>query len=212
MPKDSLGIITLGSSDIKKIPRIRSYKIPEENTSVLAYLVDRPMTDSARRRAAITSPRLDSALHVIDSLKQVIGDLKSKPNGKNVDNELDALNNLVADADDDAAGGAGENEGGILYIKNFTGKDKMFSSVTDYGFSKKGNTLWYKALKNPRDSTSKPSIMLHSLPNDKTVTVMKGFNDAKNFAMDESGNQMAFVAERDSSRKSVQQFFLTSFI
>ncbi len=206
MPKDSLGFMTLGSSDIKKIPRVRSYKIPEENSNVVAYLVDKPISDSAKKRSAVTSPKLDSALHVIDSLQLIINDLKSKPNGKNVDADVDALNALI-DADDDAAGSAGENEGGVLFIKNFSGKDKMFNSVSDYGFNKNGNALWFKSTKNPKDSTSQPSIMVYSIPTEKTVTVMSGFNDAKNFSMDESGNQLAFVAERDSSKKSIQQFY-----
>ena len=36
---------------------------------------------------------------------------------------------------------------------------------------------------------------------------MKGFNDAKNFVFDEDGQQLAFVAERDSTVKSLQKFY-----
>jgi dienelactone hydrolase len=36
---------------------------------------------------------------------------------------------------------------------------------------------------------------------------MRGFNDAKNYAFDETGSQLAFVAERDSAAKAQQKFY-----
>jgi hypothetical protein len=41
----------------------------------------------------------------------------------------------------------------------------------------------------------------------KVDTVLKAFNDAKGFAFDETGSQLAFVAERDSSLKSLRKYY-----
>ena len=41
----------------------------------------------------------------------------------------------------------------------------------------------------------------------KIDTVLKGFNDAKNYALDEEGTQLAFVAERDSVTKALKKFY-----
>jgi len=38
-------------------------------------------------------------------------------------------------------------------------------------------------------------------------TVMKGFNDARSYALDEQGGQLAFVAERDSVTKALVKFY-----
>jgi dipeptidyl aminopeptidase/acylaminoacyl peptidase len=61
--------------------------------------------------------------------------------------------------------------------------------------------------KKNSDSLSKDFVLLLSLPEIKIDTVMKIFNDAKNYAFDEDGSQLAFVAERDSVQKSLHKFY-----
>jgi len=39
-PKDSLGILELGKDNIVKVPRIKSFKVPDESGTWLAYLLD----------------------------------------------------------------------------------------------------------------------------------------------------------------------------
>jgi dipeptidyl aminopeptidase/acylaminoacyl peptidase len=41
----------------------------------------------------------------------------------------------------------------------------------------------------------------------KTDTIFKKFNDAKNYALNEEGNQLAFVAEKDSAVKALTKFY-----
>lgn len=230
MLKDSLGILELSTQLLKKIPRVKSYKQPIEKTSAVAYLMDKPLPDSAKRKPTTKSDlSLDSALRVIDSLRQVIGNLPEKGNRKNVDDanllnpegdkittaqfhnsRFTAHDNTTHEEDADADGAAVTNteEGTTLIIQNFTtGKDKKFERVTEYGFSKKGDAVWVKATKNGKDSLSKASVIVYNTSNGKIDTAMNGFNEAKNFSMDENGHQLAFVAERDSSAKSVQQFY-----
>lgn len=48
MPKDSLGIIALGNSQLWKIPRVKSYKFPKKAGHVIAYLLEKEKTDSTK--------------------------------------------------------------------------------------------------------------------------------------------------------------------
>ena len=41
----------------------------------------------------------------------------------------------------------------------------------------------------------------------KKDTILYQYNDAKAYAWDSSGNQLAFIAERDSSTKALQKFY-----
>lgn len=47
MPKDSLGIVTLGSTDVYKVPAVRSFKTPEKGSGVIGYLKEKTQTDTA---------------------------------------------------------------------------------------------------------------------------------------------------------------------
>jgi hypothetical protein len=49
MPKDSLGILTLGGGSPVKIPRVKSFRLPEKGAGWVAYQLEKDSTDSAKK-------------------------------------------------------------------------------------------------------------------------------------------------------------------
>src|SRR4029079_9140728 len=99
-------------------------------------------------------------------------------------------------------------EGTELVLRNMnTGEEKRFKLVTDYLFSENGNVLVIETSKKNGDAASKAAVSWINLGNGKMETVLKGFNDAKSFAFDETGSQLAFVAERDSALKALRKYY-----
>ncbi|HUH33748.1 MAG TPA: hypothetical protein VLZ28_07320, partial [Daejeonella sp.] len=52
MPKDTLGIMALGQSPVTKVARVKSYKLPEKASNVVAYLMDKAPADTAKKKKA----------------------------------------------------------------------------------------------------------------------------------------------------------------
>src|SRR6476659_3388228 len=50
MPKDSLGILKLGSNDLIKIARIKSFAFPKKASNVLVYLSDKEAADTTKKK------------------------------------------------------------------------------------------------------------------------------------------------------------------
>jgi len=50
MPKDSLGIVTLGGTSVWKIPDVKSFKTPAKGSGTIAYLLNKPKTDTAANK------------------------------------------------------------------------------------------------------------------------------------------------------------------
>ncbi|WP_051417050.1 hypothetical protein [Sediminibacterium salmoneum] len=99
-------------------------------------------------------------------------------------------------------------EGTDLLVMNLTSGDTMvFPLVSEYFFSKKGNVLLMETTKKANDNKVKSSVVKLDLSNRTTRIILAGFNDAKAYRMDEAGEQLAFIAERDSSSKSLQKFY-----
>lgn len=116
------------------------------------------------------------------------------------------------------AGGAGSagfsaaadpvEEGTELVLYNlYTGETKHYKLVSDYAFSKQGNVLLVKTTRKTGDSTSYAALTWVSLPDGKTDTVIRRFNDLKSIAFNDDATQVAFVAERDSVSKALQKFY-----
>ncbi|MVT11691.1 prolyl oligopeptidase family serine peptidase [Chitinophaga sp. ysch24] len=95
MPKDSLGIITLGNNKIEKIPSVRSFSTPEKAGGLVAYLAEKPKADTASGHLIIR--QLDKKLQ--DTIRNVQNYLFSKPGNR-------LLAEVIADKKDSLSTGA----------------------------------------------------------------------------------------------------------
>lgn len=99
-------------------------------------------------------------------------------------------------------------EGTDLVLVNLaTGQTSRFPRTTEYLFSPRGNTLVVEESRKSGDSLSRALVLWIHTANGTTDTVMRGFHDARNYAIDEQGEQLAFVAERDSMQKALTKFY-----
>lgn len=183
MPKDSLAIVDIAAVTIEKIPAVKSYKLPEKASNVLLYLLEKPAADSTKPKAT-------------DSVKTEVAAAVPTP----------------ARRGGGARGGAGASndgeEGTELVVKYLAeGQKKSFMLVNDYVVSKAGNVAVIKTTKKNGDANSKALVLQLSTSTKQVDTVLKAFNDAKSFAFDDAGKQLAFVAERDSAKKESQKFY-----
>lgn len=217
MPKDTLAWLELGKDSLVKIPRVQSYKIPEKEGSWLAYLQEKALpggksdsahgrSDSARVPDSLTrirqlTARADSLARIADSLRGKIHEIEVKG--------FSALGpGSMTGGSNKGKSGETIEEGAVLVLRDLnTGKEKKFSLVSEYFFSKNGRTLVVETTRKNSDSLVKALVLWVRTGEDKVDTVMKGFNDAKNYALDEQGSQLAFVAERDSVAKALVKYY-----
>ena len=187
LPKDSLGIFSFKTGELQKYARVRSYEIPEKGTNLVTIRFETPV---ARRRG-----NNDSAIAKnISPVPKVPAPTSAIPTATPTDD--------IKKTDDS------KDEGGDLILKNLvTGEEKTFKNVLEYSLSKTGKKLLFETKGPKKDSLNKATVQLYDLETDKTKMLMQGVNDAKNFTLDEEGKQLAFVAERDSSVKSLQKFY-----
>ena len=78
MPKDSLGIVTLGNNNVYKVPAVRSFKTPEKGTGVLAYLKEKPQADTSSGHLVIYYLDKQTA----DTIRNVQDYIFSKPGNR----------------------------------------------------------------------------------------------------------------------------------
>jgi len=208
MPKDTLAWIELGKDSLTKIPRVKSYKVPEKQGTWLAYLLEKTPAGVGKADSTRGAPdsltRIHQLLSRADSLSRVADSLRAKVS------EIAARGFSVFPSPSAIKGQGGETieEGTTLVLRDLaTGKEKKFPLVSEYYFSRNGNTFIVETTRKNSDSLAKATILWVNMKDDRTDTVMKGFNDAKNYALDEQGGQLAFVAERDSVSKALVKFY-----
>ena len=210
MPKDSLAIMELGKDSILKIPGIKSFKTPERSGAWLAFLSEKGFPEGSKLKAASDSltqlnslsKMADSLFHIADSLRNKAAEAKIKGLQILQSQKKESKKPDVKPSDEQ------KEEGTELVLRNLeNGQEKKYKLVKDYLFSKKGNRLIIETTKKNTDSLSKSLILWINLSANITDTVMKNFNEARNYALDEEAGQLAFVAERDSAIKSPKKFY-----
>lgn len=206
MPKDSLAIVELGKDSVLRIPRVKSFKTPDEGAGQwVAYLREKALPVPP----VVTSPdslsQLNGLLRMADSLNRLADSLRNKANEAKTKG-LTALKGAKKESKPKA--GDPVEEGAELVLRNlYTGEEKKFLLVSDYYFSKTGNTFVIETTRNNADTLKKAAVLWYNVNSGKTDTVFRGFNEAKNFVLDDAGTQLAFIAERDSSTKALQKFY-----
>ncbi|MFL9483552.1 alpha/beta hydrolase family protein [Chitinophagaceae bacterium LWZ2-11] len=206
--KDSLGIVDLSTLKLEKTARVKSFKIPEKASGWVVYLLEKPADDSRGPRPDRDSTaRLKAMTAMADSLSKVVDSLRNKV----TEAETKGMAVLQSKREPHATAKPDEapfEEGTDLVILNLnTGKKETIKLVSEYVLSKKGNSLVIETTKKTGDAHVVPVVVKLDLATNKADTVLRVFNDAKSYAFDEEGNQLAFVAERDSAKKESQKFF-----
>jgi len=206
MPKDSLAIVLLGQDSVIKKAGVKSYKTPERAACWLAYqyekgfgdVMDAPKPPDSLSRLNDIAKMADSLVHMADSLRNRVAEAKTK-----------GLQILLAPKKEAKKPSPETVEEGTWFVLRnlITGEELRYALVSEYLFSKNGNRLVVETTKKNSDTLSKAAVLLVELPAKTVDTVMRGFNDAKNYAFDETASQLAFVAERDSATKALQKFY-----
>lgn len=196
LPKDSLGILELGKTDIWKTARVKNFKTPEEGNTWLAYHLERRM-DRARTQSN-ADRKTDSLIRVIDSLKNAVRDLTNRP----------VTGKVGLDADETEPAQQPADSSSDLTIRNlYTGEERIIRNVYEYTFSKDGKHLLVETSRDLKDSLSKASVTYFDLETKSSKLLSKGGNEFKYLTISDDGKQVAYLAERDAAPKALQKFF-----
>ena len=209
MPKDSLAIVELGKDSVWKVARVKTFKTPEKGNGWVAYHMDKVLPEPPKPAAKPDSiTQINKMVSMADSLMRVADSLKNKANEAKTKG-LTVLQPAKGGQRPAARPAADPvEEGTELIVRNTqTGEEKKFKLVNEYYFSENGNTLIIETSKKNGDTLSKAAVLWMNTATGKVDTVFQGFNDAKNYALDVAGSQLAFVAERDSVSKALRKFY-----
>lgn len=203
MPKDSMGIYEITSNKMEKISRVKSYKMPEKNAGWLAYIMEKPLAEIKQQRKEMDSlTRIKNISNIIDSLTRIADSLRNKlvmvqSAGLSVLQSSSSIIPLKPEENTE--------EGTELFVRDLNSNSiHSFKFVNDYLFSKNGHTL---VLKTSKKGDLPSNILNEDLAARKVDTVLIRFNEARSLTLDDDGKQLAFIAERDSSKKESPKYF-----
>ena len=189
-PKNGLGIMNLASGEVTTIDRVKSFKVPEESGTFVAYLMEPPLKkpDEKKDEARKEEPTKEPAVKKEPEVKPVAKtEEPKKEEPKKEEKKKEPGNDFI--------------------IRELaSGKETKVTEVVDYVWNKPGTWLAYGvSSKTPEND----GAFVWEAASGKTVALLKGLGNYKNLTFDEKGAQFAFTSDRDDykSEKSFSKLY-----
>ncbi len=212
-PKDSLAMLLLGTDSLRRIPQVKSYRMPEEgNGRWLVWLQEKmpPAAPDSLTRLQNLLKEADSLEKRADTLRAKVARVKNeglsalKPAAAKGLKETTPKGGTAGASKETTAEADKKDDGTDAWLEDlFTGKRTRFTQVNQYYFGKEGRLLvWVtrdQVLKTELPSTSADIAL-------QTDTLMKGFHEIRALSVSRSEDQVAFLAERDSASKALRKY------
>ncbi len=182
MPKPSLGIMSLPDGRVATVPRVKSFRMPEENGRWLAYLLESDSTSTPRDSSAAPRPAAAAAT----------------PGGTP----------RPVSADSTPRGAAKKELGSTLVLRDLqTGQETRIEEVSAFTFDKGGRWLGYtvSARRAERDGA-----YVRELAGGRDHTLRAGAGSYRGLTFSDDGRQAAFTADpAGGSRADASLFHAT---
>jgi len=180
-PKDSLGILDLSSGAIVRMERVKSFAVPEDSGSWVAYLLEKAKASRDTTDSAEAKPEAGAA-----APERPQEESKESPDAKKKKKD--------------------RTDGTTLVLRNLeTGAEHRYDYVTEYAFAKDGSRLVYAT--STKD-TSGDGVFIVTTGEGVATPLAAGPGHYKSVVFDERGTQLAFLADRDDYEADQPSFSL----
>nr|MBP6827677.1 prolyl oligopeptidase family serine peptidase [Saprospiraceae bacterium] len=188
LPKDTLCIVNLATGQSEKIPRLKNFTVPEKWSGWLLFQIESEKPAPVKKDTAATSSR--------DSSK-VAQPAPPKKNGKKPKKE-------------------DKDNGYRLIVRNMeTTRQDTFAYVTRFAIAEKGKRILFHTtgkgdtLVFPTHAkATQAGVYFVDLEQDKLQALLRSKGKFPQLALDQSGNQAAFIADTDTSKARIRPFQL----
>ncbi|GAB4496042.1 MAG: prolyl oligopeptidase family serine peptidase [Saprospiraceae bacterium] len=187
LPKDTLGIFTLATGQLEKIPRLKNVSVPEKWSGWLFFQIEGEKPAPAKK---------DTAAAKTDSVKVAAKPAAKKTNKKPKKEDKENGYRLIVR---NTATGWQDT---FAYVLTFTLAEKNKRALLHT--TGKGDTMTFGA--NP--NASSPGIYFIDLERWNIKPLFRSKGKYPQIALDKFGNQAAFVADTDTTKARIRPFQL----
>lgn len=203
---DACYVVALDGSRKYQVPR--GYSVRFNKNASHAVMLVKPAYSATREARIRKKKPEDMPKDSLAIIELATGQIRKVPNVRSYGFPADApapLAYLLHKAvDTSRKTPADADEGADLVIEHLSDTlVRKAGNVSEYKWNPRGRLLVMESRANAGNKGSVNAVVIYRTVENRFDTILKGGNDFANFATDSIGYQVAFTAERDSSKKSL---------
>ncbi|NTV82234.1 MAG: hypothetical protein HGA24_12550, partial [Candidatus Aminicenantes bacterium] len=191
-PKSALGIMSLATGEVPTVERVKSFKLPEESSAFVAYLLEPPLKKPDEKKDEAPKGEAQKEPEAKPEVKPAV---KPEP-GKEAPKPEEPMKEEKK-----------KEPGTDLVVRELaSAKETKIAEVVDFVWNKPGTWLAYSvSSKTPEND----GALAFEAASGKTAALLKGLGNYKNLTFDEKGGQLAFTSDRDDykAEKSASKLY-----
>ncbi len=195
-PKPGLGVMDLATGTVTTVERVKSFKLPEESSARVAYLLEPPVKKPDEKKAE--EKKAEEEKKKEEAAKP---EIKPAPEGKKEE----------AGQEPEKKKEEKKKEPGTdLVIRELaSGVETKIPEVVEYAWNEPGTWLAYAvSSKTPEND----GAFAWEAASAKTSPLLKGLGHYKTLVFDEAGGQLAFLSDRDAYAADAPAFKLYRWV
>ena len=208
MPKSQLRMLNLQSGRVITIDNVTSFKLPRDHSGWVAFLLGKENTETTIKGSQskinqtfeVTPEGLERPKRPASSKggksKQAKVSAKGKTSNESAQKKSNNPKTSAASKPDSKEKKKEKKSGSVLVLYNLeTGVQQRFPNVVNFEFSKSGNRLIYST--SAKDQPSADGVWAMDLKRGVVTQVLAGLGDYRGLSIQDSGNEIAFLTNRD---------------
>ncbi|MHC4991452.1 MAG: TolB-like translocation protein, partial [Planctomycetota bacterium] len=185
LPKDTLEILELPSGKSVSVSRVKSYKLPEKAGAWLAYLMEKPLEPETPAEGA--KKEQPEATEEPTAAEPAAEPPPTEPAPESKEQ--------AAEGDEKKKQEKKKDPGTELVLRRLaTGAEYRFADVTAYAFAEDGSRLIFAT---SAEAPEGDGVFVVTPGTEELVPLLTGRGHYKSLAVDESGQHVAFLSDRD---------------
>src|SRR5215212_5766926 len=184
MPKNGLSIIDLSNGTVKRIERVKSFRVPEDGSGFIAYLMEAPQSPPRTDPSAAAPGNAEPGAKPVSTEPTATEPPAQRPSGRS----------------------RGKKEyGADLILHNTTTSDeRKFTDVLDFTISKDAKTLVFTTSSRKEDTNGVYAVTTDS--DASPTTLLSGKGKYQRLTWDEDNTQLAFTSDKEDAGSKQPKF------
>jgi dipeptidyl aminopeptidase/acylaminoacyl peptidase len=209
MPKNGLSIMDLSNGTVTRIERVKTFRVPEDGSGVIAYLLE-PKTPATPARTepspapGTSEPSMPTPAVSPEPSPAAPGSAPGPSPAPS--KEAGAPTPAEAQGQRPSSGRSrGKKEyGSELVLRNTTGAERKFSDALDFTISRDAKTLVFTTSSRKEDTNGVYAVATDT--DAPPTTLLTGKGKYQRLTWDEDNTQLAFISDKEDAAAKQPKF------
>ena len=199
MPKNGLSIMDLSNGTVKRIERVKTFRVPEDGSGFIAYLLEAPQSPARTEPSAVAPGKAEPGAKPVSTEPSTAGNAEPNPTPASTESPTQPQR---------PSSGRSRNKkeygSDLILLNTNTSTERKFTDALDFTISRDAKTLVFTTSSKKEDTNGVYAVATDS--DAEPMTLLSGKGKYQRLTWDEDNTQLAFTSDKEDAAAKQPKF------